>query len=408
MESGLHRQSYRPGDAAPLNDVRVLDLSRLVAGNVVTHVLADFGADVIKVENPVGGDDLRNWRVEDVSTHWKVYARNKRSLALDYRGEAGRGVLLALVAMADVLVENFVPGKLERMGLGPDVLLAVNPKLVIARISGWGQTGPFSAKPGFGSLVEAMSGFAAMNGFADRPPVLPPLALADMITGLYGAASIMIALRHVEVAGGQGQVVDLSLFESMLSVLGPQAANYALSGAVPERHGSRSGTTAPRNVYRCADGKYVALSASMQAMAERLFRVIGRADLIEDARFATNVARVANNDLLDPIVAAFMAARTREEALELFDRAGVTVGPVCDPADLMEDEFVREREALVALPDAEMGELPMHNIPVRLSATPGVMARPAPALGADTEAVLGLIGLDAAAIAALRRGGVVG
>jgi len=408
MESGLHRQSYRPGDAAPLNDVRVLDLSRLVAGNVVTHVLADFGADVIKVENPVGGDDLRNWRVEDVSTHWKVYARNKRSLALDYRGEAGRGVLLALVAMADVLVENFVSGKLERMGLGPDVLLAVNPKLVIARISGWGQTGPFSAKPGFGSLVEAMSGFAAMNGFADRPPVLPPLALADMITGLYGAASIMIALRHVEVAGGQGQVVDLSLFESMLSVLGPQAANYALSGAVPERHGSRSGTTAPRNVYRCADGKYVALSASMQAMAERLFRVIGRADLIEDARFATNVARVANNDLLDPIVAAFMAVRTREEALELFDRAGVTVGPVCDPADLMADEFVREREALVALPDDEMGELPMHNIPVRLSATPGVMARPAPALGADTEAVLGLIGLDAAAIAALRRGGVVG
>lgn len=407
MDAGLHRKSYTPEAAAPLNGIRVLDLSRLVAGNVVTHVLADFGADVIKVESPQGGDDLRNWRVNDIATYWKVYARNKRSLALDYRTDEGRDVLLRLVAVADVLVENFVPGKLERMGLGPEVLFAANPKLIVARVSGWGQTGPFAAKPGFGSLVEAMSGFAAMNGYADRPPVLPPLALADMITGLYGAAAIMIALRHVEVSGGAGQVVDLSLFESMLSVLGPQAANHALTGGAPPRSGSRSNTTAPRNVYACKDGKYVALSASMQAMATRLFAAIGRPELIKDARFSTNTARVANNDALDPIVAEFMAAHTQAEALEIFDRTGVTVGPVCDSADLMAHPFVHEREALVSLPDEEMGQVPMHNIPVRLSVTPGVLARPAPELGADTQDVLEAIGMEAEATAVLRARGIV-
>ena len=403
----MHRKEWRPEAPGPLNGVRVVDLSRLVAGNVVTHVLADFGADVIKVENPKGGDDLRHWRVEEVSTHWKVYARNKRSLSLDYRAPEGLALLLRLVAIADVLVENFVPGKLERLGLEPARLHEANPRLVIARISGWGQTGPFAGKPGFGSLVEAMSGFAAMNGYPDRPPVLPPLALADMITGLYGANAIMVALRHVEVGGGRGQVVDLSLFESMLSVLGPQAANYALTGEAPARHGSRSGTTAPRNVYACRDGTYVALSASMQAMAERLFRVIGRPELIEDPRFATNSARVRNNDLLDPIVAAFMGAHTQAETLALFDQAGVTVGPVCDAGELMVHPFVVEREALVAMPDAEMGTVPMHNVAVRLSETPGVLARPAPGLGADSEAVLGLVGVDGEEVAGLRARGVV-
>lgn len=405
-DTKLHRKDYDPAAPAPLNGVRVIDLSRLVAGNVVTHVLADFGADVVKVEDPARGDDLRHWRVAGISTFWKVYSRNKRSLGLNYRDEEGLALLRRLIATADVLVENFVPGKLERLGLAPEALLADNPKLVIARISGWGQTGPFAGKPGFGSLVEAMSGFAAMNGFPDRPPVLPPLALADMITGLYGSTAIMIALRHAG-QGGKGQIVDLSLFESMLSILGPQAANVALTGAAPERTGSRSSMTAPRNVYPCRDGKYVALSASMQAMAERLFRVIGRPELIEDPRFSTNTARVANNDQLDPIVAEFMRAHTQEEALDLFGHAGVTVGPVCDAAELMTHPFVVERECLVALPDDEMDTMPMHNIPVRLSETPGALARPAPELGADSDAILAQLGLDAGAIAALRARGVV-
>ncbi|HET9148706.1 MAG TPA: CoA transferase [Acetobacteraceae bacterium] len=406
MDASLHRKDYEPEARAPLNGVRIIDLSRLVAGNVVTHVLADFGADVIKVEDPKRGDDLRHWRVENISTFWKVYSRNKRSLSLDYRNEEGLALLRRLIATADVLVENFVPGKLERLGLAPDVLWGANPKLVIARVSGWGQSGPFAGKPGFGSLVEAMSGFAAMNGFPDRPPVLPPLALADMITGLYGASAIMIALRHVE-RGGRGQIVDLSLFESMLSILGPQAANYRLTGKTPERTGSRSNMTAPRNVYPCSDGKYVALSASMQVMAERLFRVIGRPELIDDPRFSTNTARVANNDLLDPIVAEFMARHTQEQALALFGEAGVTVGPVCDAAELVAHPFVRERECLVELPDAEMGSLPMHNIPVRLSETPGALMRPAPELGADNAEILAPLGIDQTALAALRERGVI-
>jgi crotonobetainyl-CoA:carnitine CoA-transferase CaiB-like acyl-CoA transferase len=406
LASQFHRQDYQDQAKGPLAGVRVLDLSRLVAGNMLTHVLADFGAEVIKVEDPKRGDDLRHWNVEGVPTFWKVYARNKRSLALDYRSEAGLDVLRRLVGTADVLVENFVPGKLERLGLDPDGLLAIRPPLVIARISGWGQTGPFRHKPGFGSLVEAMSGFAAMNGFADRPPVLPPLALADMIAGLYGSTSVLVALRHAERTG-EGQVLDLSLFEPILSVLGPEAANFALRGESPERLGSRSNTSAPRNVYECSDGQFVALSASMQGMVERLFRTIGRNDLIADPRFCTNADRIRNNDQLDPIVANFMRQRTRDEILELFEAAGVTVGPVCDAADLAAHPYVIERESLVALPDHHMKELPMHNVVGRLSRTPGAIRSPAPELGQHTAEILAGLGLEEAEQAPLREKGVI-
>lgn len=406
MTEHLHRHEYQPGADGPLVGVRVIDLSRLVAGNMVTHVLADFGAEIIKVEDPVRGDDLRHWQVNGISTFWKVYARNKRSLALDYRQPEGLAVLQDLLASAQVLVENFIPGKLERIGLGPATLLARTPALVIARISGWGQTGPLRNQPGFGSLVEAMSGFASMNGFADRPPVLPPLALADMITGLYGATSIMVALRHAERTG-EGQVIDLSLFEPMLSILGPEAANHALTGAVTPRLGSRSSISAPRSVYACSDGAFVAMSASMQGMAERLFRVIGREDLITDPRFSTNTLRIQNNDTLDAIVADFMRQRTRPENLTLFAAANVTVGPVCDAADLAHDPYVIERESLITLPDAEMGELPMHNVVGRLSRTPGTIRTPAPALGEHTDAILAGLGHDAPTLARLRQDGVI-
>lgn len=401
------RVPYRPEAQGPLHGVRVLDLSRLVAGNIVTHVLADFGADVVKVEAPGTGDDLRAWRVGGVSTYWKVYGRNKRSLALDYRKARGCELLLELVRTADMLVENFVPGKLEKFGLGPDVLQAANPKLVIVRVSGWGQTGPFSHKPGFGTLVEAMSGFAAMNGFPDREPVLPPLALADMVSGVYGASAAMIALREVEVRGGQGQIVDLSLFEPIHAILGPEAANLRLNGRPTRRNGSKASNAAPRNVYECSDGRFVALSASMQSMAEKLFRVMGREDLIHDPRFATNTDRVHNNDEIDVIVAAFMRERTQEENLALFDRVGITVGPVCDAGDLMTHHYITEREVLVEVPDAEMGSLPMHNIVPRLSGTPGALRFAAPEVGEHTREILQTLGVDTDALAALVREGVV-
>ncbi len=409
MTSSLPEREFNPGASVPLEGIRVLDLSRLVSGNMVTHVLADYGAEVIKVERPGVGDDLRNWRADGISTHWKVYCRNKKSISLDLRKPQGRDMLLKLAESADVLVENFKPGTIEKWGFGPDVLWQRNPKMTIVRISGWGQTGPWSHKPGFGSLVEAMSGFAAMNGFGDRPPVLPPLALADMIAGLYGAFSIMVAVREVEQKGGKGQLIDLSLFEPILSVLGPQSAIHAITGEIPERTGSLSSTTAPRNVYKCKDGKFVALSASMQAMSERLMRAIGRPELIDDPRFRTNTDRLAHNHILDPIVAEFMGARTQAECLEIFEAADVTVGAVADVEQLATHPYVCERGSLITLPDVEMkdGRIPMHAAVPRLSGTPAQMRTPAPDIGQHNGEIYGGIGLSSADLEKLKEEGVV-
>ncbi|CAA0101112.1 Succinyl-CoA--L-malate CoA-transferase beta subunit [Starkeya nomas] len=376
---------FTPDGRGPLDGVRVIDLSRLVAGNMTTHVLADYGADVIKIERPGKGDDLRSWRVEGVEVFWKVYARNKRSVALDIHDPDGREMLLRLVDTAQVLVENFVPGTLERWGLGPEELLARNPKLVILRVSGWGQTGPWRLRPGFGTLVEAMSGWAFMNGHADKPPTLPPLAMADMVAGLYGTAAILAALRAVEQGDAPGQVLDLSLFEPIHSLIGAEAAQIRLTGAPTPRAGNQSSHTAPRNVYECADGAYVALSGSMQSMAERIFDTIGRPELKTDPRFVDNAARVAHRDELDAIIAAFIAGRSQAENLALFEAAGVTVGPVCSVMDLLDHPFVEGREAIVEIPDRELGSVPMHNIIPRFSATPAPFRRPAPDIGEHTE-----------------------
>ena len=403
----MNASEFDPGACCPLDEVRVLDLSRLVAGNILTHVLADLGADVIKVEKPGRGDDLRNWITNGVPLWWQVYARNKRSLCLDLRQAAGRDLLLRLVETGQILVENYRPGTLEKMGLGPDVLQARNPQLVIVRVSGWGQTGPFRDKPGFGSLIEAFSGFAAMNGFADRPPVLPAFAMADAFAGLYGALAALTALRVAE-RGGPGQVIDLALLEPILAVLGPKAAEYRLTGATTPRMGSRCTIQAPRDVYRTRDGKYLALSTGTQAMAERLFRAIGRADLLDDPRFRTNAGRLRHREAVESIVAGFIAERTQAEALAFFEQAEVTVGPVCDEADLAADAYVAEREILIDLPDALAGRLPMHNVVPRLSATPGALRRPAPALGEHNAEILRSLGCSDAEIAGLIETGVLG
>jgi crotonobetainyl-CoA:carnitine CoA-transferase CaiB-like acyl-CoA transferase len=402
-----HRISFDPAATGPLAGVRVLDLSRLVAGNMLSLQLADFGADVIKVEPPAG-DPLRDWRDGGRELHWKTYARNKRSIVLNLRHDGAKDALKRLVATADVLIENFRPGTLEEIGFGPDVLQAKNPGLVIVRVSGFGQTGPYAPLPGFGTLVEAMSGFAARTGFPDREPVLPPLALADMIAGLYGAFAVVTALRARDGDGEsprRGQVIDLSLLESMFSVLGPEAAIYRATGVVKERVGSGSNTSAPRNIYRCADGEYVALSGSTGTMARRVFEVIGRADMIEDERFRTNAARIEHRALVDQAVGAWFAEKTRDEALVAMRAAQVTVGPVYTIADAVADVHFREREIIVEADDAELGSMPMHNIVPRLSRTPGAWRRPAPRLGEHTDAVLAEAGLDAEAIAQLREEG---
>lgn len=398
--------TYDTEPRGPMRATRVLDLSRLVAGNMLTHILADFGSEVVKVERPGKGDDLRNWRVRNLSLFWKVYSRNKKSLTLDLRRDEGRDILLRLAEGADILVESFVPGTLEGWGLGPAVLHQRNPRLVVVRISGWGQTGNYRGRPGFGSLVEGMSGFASMNGFADRPPVLPPLALADMVAGYSGACATLMALREAE-RGGMGQVVDLSLFDPLFAALGPAAAEHRVTGEVPPRLGSRSRLSCPRNVYRCRDGKWVSLSASVQAVAERLLRAIGRSDLIADPRFATNEARVRNDDTLDPMVAAFVAGMSQDEALAHFAAAEVTVGPVLDIADLVAHPYVEGRGVLAEYPDAEIGHLPMHHVSPQLSGTPGAIHSPAPDLGQHTAEILALLGLGQDAVEQLRHQGVV-
>ena len=390
----------------PLGGVRVLDLSRLVAGNMLSLQLADFGADVIKIEPP-SGDPLRDWRDGDQQLHWKTYARNKRSVVLNLRQPAARDALVRLVATADVFIENYRPGTLEEMQLSPDILLRANPDLIIVRISGFGQTGPYASLPGFGTLVEAMSGFAARTGFPDREPVLPPFALADMVAGLYGAFATMTALRARDHHKARGQVIDVSLLEAIFSVLGPEASIYQLTGKLKERAGSGSNTSSPRNVYRCRDGSYVAMSASTETMARRVFQAIGRPDMIEDPRFRSNSDRLKHRALVDEAVGAWFATRTRDDALRLMRDANVTVGPVYSIADAMLDPHFREREIIVAVEDGELGRVPMHNIVPRLSETPGVWQRPAPLLGEQTDIILAEVGFTPEMIAQLRKDGAV-
>jgi crotonobetainyl-CoA:carnitine CoA-transferase CaiB-like acyl-CoA transferase len=378
---------FAPDQSGPLNDVKVVDLSRLVAGNMLSLYLADFGADVIKVERPEKGDDLRHWREGGQAVYWKVYGRNKRSLVLDIKSEEGLTQLKKLIKCSQILIENFVPGGLEKMGLSPEVLHALNPALVIARVSGWGQTGPYSHKPGFGTLVEAMSGYAHLNGFPDKPPALPPLAMADMIAGIYGAAGVLTALRSAEKTG-VGQIVDLSLFEPIFSLISSEAAKVQATGVPTMRSGNQSAHTAPRNVYVCKDGKHIAMSGSMQSMAMRIFDTIGMPELKTDPRFDNNDARVQNKDLLDDIIQSFVSKQTQEENLALFEQAGVTAGPVLSMDELIDHPYVTGRQALVHIADADMGTVPMHNIIPRLSASPGGIRRPAPTLGEHTADIL--------------------
>jgi crotonobetainyl-CoA:carnitine CoA-transferase CaiB-like acyl-CoA transferase len=404
--SALPKRDYQPAAGGTLAGVRVLDLSRLVAGNMLTQVLGDFGAEVIKVEPPAG-DTLRAWQTGGVQTNWKIYARNKKSLGLELRKAEARGLLEQLVPSAAMFVESFRPGTLEKMGLAPQRLLELNPKLVIVRISGWGQDGPYCRRPGFGTLVEGMSGFASFNGFADREPVLPPMYLADTVAGLYGAAAAMIALRQVENNGGPGQVIDLPLLDPMFAVLGPQAANYRLTGKVKPRTGSRSTNAGPRNAYRCKDGLYVCLSSSTQKMAERLFRAIGRPDLIDDPRYRTNAERVQNAEALDAIIGGFIAQRTQAGNVTFFEQAEVTIGPIYDIRQILEDPHVRARELVADYPDPDMGAFPMHHVVPRLSGTPGSIRTRAPRLGEHNRALLAELGVDDAGYARLVAGGAV-
>ena len=391
----------------PLENFKILDLSRLAAGNMVSHMFADFGADVIKVEKPGKGDDLRNWQVNDVAHWWAVYSRNKRSIALNLKEEEGLKLLKELVKSADVFIENFVPGTLEKWGVGPDKLLELNKNLIILRISGWGQTGIYKDAPGFGSLVEGMSGFASMTGEENQKPLLPPLALADMVAGLTGFGAILMAVIASKKNQIRGQVIDLSLFEPLFSILGPWAASYKISGKIPPRIGNRSNVAAPRGIYKTKDNKFVSLSASMQSMWEKLAITIGAQELINDPKFLTNSDRLSNQDDLDDVISNFIKKFDRDPLLKLFSEEGITVGPVLDISEIIEHPYVLDRKILIEHYNNNYGNILMHQAFPRLSKTPGKVKSSAPSIGENTNEILKEIGLTKSQIEKLRENKII-
>ena len=396
-----------PSASGPLNGLRVIDLSRLVAGNMLTLQLGDFGADVIKVESAGSGDTLREWREkhpdypQGLDGWWQTYARNKRSLALDLRNQEAMVWLKKLIDSAQVLVESFKPGTLENMGLKPDDLHATNPSLVIVRLSGWGQTGPYRELPGFGSLIEGFSGFAHKHRNESGVPQLPNLAMADMITGLTGAFATLAAVREVETRGGKGQVIDLSLLEPMLAIMGPDVSNYAATGVETEP-GKK--IASPRGSYRCKDGLWVSMSGSTDTMAKRVFEAIGLAALYEDPKFKTNDARIANDKELDQLVSNFMAALNQADCLEHFRKHGVTVGPIYNSEQLLNDEHIKQRGIYVQLEKTHNQKaVVMHQVTPRLNSTPGKIRRAAPRLGEHTHEILQALGSTPQEIEALTK-----
>ncbi|MEU9051029.1 CoA transferase [Streptomyces sp. NPDC048384] len=393
---------------APLTGLRVLDLATLFAGPLAATMLGDFGAEVVKVEHPEKPDPSRGHgpSKDGVGLWWKVLGRNKRTITLNLSKPGGRATLLRLVATADVVIENFRPGTLEKWDLGWPELSAANPRLVLARITGFGQFGPYAHRPGFGTLAEAMSGFAALTGEPDAPPTLPPFGLADSIAGLATAYAVMTALAARERTG-EGQVVDMALIEPMLLALGPQATWYDQLGYVQERTGNRSANNAPRNTYRTADGTWVAVSTSAQSIAERVMHLVGRPELIDEPWFATGADRARHADVLDKAVGDWIARHTRTDVLAAFEKAEAAVAPIQDVRDVMTDPQYAALDTITTVDDPELGPLRMQNVLFRLSATPGTIRWTGRPHGADTDEILTDLGLTASELTALREEGAL-
>lgn len=398
------------GDAGPLDGLVVVETGVMLSVPNAGRLLADFGATVIKIEHPSFGDHSRAFgaQMNGVGLWWKRLNRNKLCATLDLKHEEGQAVFEDLIASADVLLENFRPGTLERWGIGPDRLHEVNPGLVMLRLSGFGQDGPYARKPGFGTLAEAMSGFAAINGFPDTPPLLPPTGLSDQIAGLYGVIGVMFAIFHREVNGGTGQVIDVSLIESMLDVLGPQALRFDQLGEKDRRTGNRSSSSAPRNVYRTKDDQYVAIAASTQPLALRVLEAVGGEDLREDPRFADNERRLENKEALNDIIVEWMAEHTREDVLRIFDEHDATIAPVYDIEDMLEDDHYRARGVFTTIEDDQLGAATMQDRYPGFSETPGGITHLGPTHGEHNDLVYGtLLGYSADRVDELRAAAVI-
>jgi crotonobetainyl-CoA:carnitine CoA-transferase CaiB-like acyl-CoA transferase len=393
----------------PLTGIRVLDVSTVYAAPITAMLLGDHGADVIKVEHP-RGDPARThgWNREGHGLWWKVISRNKRTVTLNLGKPEGQELLRRLVADSDVLVENFRPGVMEKWGLGPDQLMDANPRLVILRVTGFGQTGPYAQRRAFGTLMEAMSGFAHQTGQEDGPPTLPPFGLADGVAGVAGALAVMIALHSRDTRGGTGQVIDLALLEPLLGILGPGPTVYDQLGIIAGRHGNRSPNNAPRNAYLTRDGRWVAVSASSTSVAERVMRLVGRPDIAEKPWFSSAGERSRRSELLDAAVQKWISARELDDVVTAFNEAGAALAPIYDMEQLVNDPHVRARETITTVDDEDLGELKMQNLMFRLCGTPGQIRFPGRKLGQDTEEVYAeLLGLEPAEVSTLREAGVL-
>ena len=428
-DPNTHHQNPAPDPtfAGPLAGLKVLDLSIIVAGGTASSLMADFGADVVKVERPGAGDPLRNWGPfhNGVSLWWKVHSRNKRSITLNLASETGQDLLKSLASQADVLIEGFRPGALERWGLGPADLHApaVNPGLIILRFSGFGQTGPYRDRPGFGTIAECMSGYIGMTGFPDTPPNLPPVPLADEIAGVFGAMAGMMAIYRRDAdrrpdqtganqpAAGQppvGQVVDLSLFEPLFRLCIPHLTIYDQLGEIRERIGNDFPDAAPRSLYRTADHRWLGLSATSQNTWEGLARAMGLDELLSDPRFANNAARLQHKDALNHILQTWLGSRTAANIMDELIPAGGVVGPVYNSADIMDDPHYQARNDIVTMDDPDLGAARILGIVPKFSRTPGQLRHLGPAVGQHNAAVYSeWLGIDAAQLDALTAEGII-
>lgn len=388
--------------------VKVLDVSTLFAGPIAATLLADYGAEVIKVEHP-RGDDIRSWgqKKEGVSMWWKVYSRNKKLISIDLNIEEGRKIIQKLIPSVDVLIENFRPGKMDSWGLSYEVLSSINPRLIQVSVTGFGQSGPYKDLPGFGTIAEAMSGFANINGYSTGPPTLPPIALADGVAGVTAAFAIAGSLFKREKSG-EGEKVDLALYEPLMWIMGPQISEYQQLGIVKGRRGNQSDITSPRNMYKTKDGKWIAISASAQTIVDRLFRCIGRPELINNPKFKTNADRLRNREELDGIISAWTIERSQKEVVELFRKSQVAVAPVYDTPQIVRDEHFNERGSILSISDADFGSILMQGLIAKFAKNGGsIKFAGKKHIGEDTLDILLGLGYTKEAVIELERIGAL-
>ncbi len=394
--------------SGPLTGLRIIDAATLFAGPMAATLLGDFGAEVIKVEHP-RGDPVRNhgYQKDGINLWWKMLSRNKKTVTCNLSTVEGQDLMRRLIATSDVLIENFRPGTLERWNLDPNDLLETHPSLVIARVTGFGQFGPYATRPGFGTLAESMSGFAAITGEAGTPPVLPPFGLADGISGLALANAIQMCLYNRETGDGAGQIIDLAIIEPILSILGPQPTWYDQLGVVQERMGNRSVNNAPRNTYLTKDNRWVAISTSAHNVAERVMKLVGHPEVTSEPWFGTGRGRAQHADQLDAMVGGWISERSLDAVVDHFEEASAAIAPVYDITDIFNDPQYQALDSITSIDDDDLGPIRMQNLMFRLSATPGTIKWGGRGIGADNAEVYGRLGLDRDNLAELSKLGVI-